>query len=75
MPQFTLVSQGDSTVVMIPNALLESIGLRVGDVIDVTVEDRQLILRSADDTLRREVFETIAQDVFKRRNDAYQRLA
>jgi hypothetical protein len=48
---------------------------RVGDVVDVTVEDRQLILRSAEDASRRELLEKIGREVFAQREDAYQRLA
>jgi antitoxin component of MazEF toxin-antitoxin module len=75
MPQLTIVPHGDSAAVILPAAVLESVGLRVGDIIDVTLGDGQLILRSARDTSRRELLEKITREVFERRKDAYQRLA
>jgi antitoxin component of MazEF toxin-antitoxin module len=48
MTQLTLVSQGDSAAVVLSTAVLESVGLHVGDIVDVTVGDRQLILRSTE---------------------------
>jgi antitoxin component of MazEF toxin-antitoxin module len=75
MPQLTIVPHGDSAAVILPAAVLESAGLHIGDVIDVTLGDRQLILRSAEDAPRRELLQTITQEVIERRRDAYQRLA
>ncbi|HJT78763.1 MAG TPA: AbrB/MazE/SpoVT family DNA-binding domain-containing protein [Gemmataceae bacterium] len=75
MPQLTLVPHGDSAAVILPAALLESVGLRVGDVVEVTLGDRELILRPAEDAARRKLLETITDEVFERRKDAYQRLA
>jgi antitoxin component of MazEF toxin-antitoxin module len=75
MPQLTIVPHGDSAAVILPAAILESVGLRVGDVVDVTVGDRQLILRSAEDASRHELLATITDEVFERRRDTYQRLA
>ena len=75
MPQLTIVLHGDSAAVILPAAVLESVGLHVGDVVDVTVGDRQLILRAAEDASRSELLKTITQEVFERRADAYQRLA
>lgn len=75
MPQLTIVPHGDSAAVILPAAVLESVGLRVGDVVDVTLGDRQLVLRSSEDAARRELIEKITREVFEQRKDAYQRLA
>jgi antitoxin component of MazEF toxin-antitoxin module len=75
MPQLTIVPHGDCAALILPAAVLELVGLHVGDVVDVTLGDRQLILRSAEDTSRHELLETITHEVFERRRDAYQRLA
>jgi antitoxin component of MazEF toxin-antitoxin module len=75
MPQLTIVPHGDSAAVILPAAILESVGLRVGDVLEVTLGDRQLILRSAEDASRRELLEAITHEVLEQRRDAYQRLA
>ncbi len=75
MPQLPIVSLGDTAAVVLPPEVLESIGLRVGDLVDVALGDRQLILRPAGDAARRQQIETITQEVFERRRDAYHRLA
>ena len=75
MPKLTIVPHGDSAALILSAAVLESIGLRIGDVVDVTLGDRQLILRSAEDASRREMVEAITNEVLERRRDAYQRLA
>jgi antitoxin component of MazEF toxin-antitoxin module len=75
MPQLPIVSLGDSAAVVLPASLLEAVGLRVGDVVDVTVGDRQLILQPAEDAERRRLIETITQEVLEKRQEAYRRLA
>jgi antitoxin component of MazEF toxin-antitoxin module len=75
MPQLTIFSHGDFAAVVLPAELLESVGLRVGDVVDVTLGDRQLILRPGEDAARRALLEEITREVFERRRDAYRRLA
>jgi antitoxin component of MazEF toxin-antitoxin module len=75
MSQLTVVPHGDSVAVFLPASVLESVGWRVGDVLEVTVSDRQLILRPAEDTARRELLREITRDVLERRRDAYKRLA
>jgi antitoxin component of MazEF toxin-antitoxin module len=74
MPQLPIVPLGDSAAVVLPASVLESVGLRVGDVVDVTVGDRQLILKPAEDAERRRLIETITQEVFEERQDAYSRM-
>lgn len=75
MPQLPIVPVGDSAAVVLPPAVLDALGLKIGDVMDVTVGDRELILRPADDADRRRLIEEITRDVFEQRRDAYQRLA
>jgi antitoxin component of MazEF toxin-antitoxin module len=75
MTQLTIVNHGEAAAVVLPAAVLESIGLRIGDVLEATLGERQLILRPVEDAVRREAFEEITKDVFKQRRDAYQRLA
>ena len=75
MTQLPIISHGDAAAVVLPAAVLESLGLRVGDVVDVTVSDRQLILRPAEGAARRQLVDSIIREVFERRQDAYQRLA
>ncbi len=74
MPQLTIIPHGSSAVVVLPAALLESIGLQVGDVQDASVDERQLILRPVEDAARQHLVEEITREMFERRRDAYQRL-
>jgi antitoxin component of MazEF toxin-antitoxin module len=71
----TIVPHGDSAAVILPASVLESIGVRIGDVLEATPGDRQLLLRPVEDASRQLVIQEITQDVFEQRRDAYQRLA
>jgi antitoxin component of MazEF toxin-antitoxin module len=75
MPQLTIISHGEVAALILPPAVLESAGFHVGDTIDVTLGDGQLILRSADDASRRQRLKEISDDVLDKRRDAYERLA
>ncbi len=75
MNQLSIVPHGNGAAVVIPAEMLEAAGLRIGDVVDVTLSDRQLILRPSEDATRRQQIEEITREVLERRRDAYQRLA
>ena len=75
MPQLPIVPMGDSAAIVLPASVLESVGLRVGDLVDVTVGDRQLILQPVEDAERRRLIEAITEEVFAKRQEAYMRLA
>jgi antitoxin component of MazEF toxin-antitoxin module len=75
MPQLTIVPHEDSAAVVLPPSVLESIGVGIGDVLEATLGDRQLILRPVDDVARRQLIQEITRDVFEQRREAYQRLA
>jgi antitoxin component of MazEF toxin-antitoxin module len=75
MPQLTIVTHGDSAAVVLSASLLEALGSRIGDVLEATLDDRQLILRPVEDATRRRLLEEITRDVFEQRREAYQRLA
>ncbi len=75
MPQLTIVPHGNSAAVVLPAEVLESIGLRIGDVLEATLSERQLILRPVEDATRQQLLQEIVREVFEQRQDAYQRLA
>ncbi|HZY85553.1 MAG TPA: AbrB/MazE/SpoVT family DNA-binding domain-containing protein [Gemmataceae bacterium] len=75
MPQLPIVPLGDSAAVVLPASVLESVGLRIGDLVDLTVGDRQLILQPIADAERRRMIDAITQEVFENRQEAYRRLA
>ncbi len=75
MPQLPIVSHGDTAAVVLPTSILEAVGLRIGDLLEVTVSDQQLLLRAVNQDSHQQKLATITQDVFDLRRDAYQRLA
>jgi antitoxin component of MazEF toxin-antitoxin module len=75
MAQLTIIPHGDAAAVVLSKKVLESIGLQIGDLVDVDVGDRQLILRPLDDAARRQLIANLTQEVIECRSDAYQRLA
>ena len=75
MAELTIVPLGDAAAVALPDAIIQSIGLRIGDKVDVSVINQQLILRPVDDDSRRRRLAEITQEVFQKRGDAYRRLA
>jgi antitoxin component of MazEF toxin-antitoxin module len=75
MTQLTIVNFGEAAAVVLPASVMETVGLRIGDVLEATLSERQLTLRPVDDAARRKMFEDAAKDVFEQRRDAFQRLA
>jgi antitoxin component of MazEF toxin-antitoxin module len=75
LSQLPIIRHGDTAAVVLPAAVLELLGLHVGDVVDATVTDRQLILRPAADADRHQRVQEITEEVLERRRDAYRRLA
>ena len=75
MNQVTIIPHGDSAAVVIPASMLEAVGLRIGDVLEATLGEREMVLRPADETPRHQKLQQLAEDMQARRADAYQRLA
>jgi antitoxin component of MazEF toxin-antitoxin module len=75
MSQLTLIPIGAGAAVVLPDAVIESVGLRIGDKLDLTVGDQQLILRPVEDSPREARLAEITREVFEQRQDAYRRLA
>ena len=75
MSQLTVIPLGAGAAVVLPDAVIESVGLRIGDKLDLTVRDQQLILRPVEDHPREARLAEITREVFEQRQDAYRRLA
>ena len=75
MPAMSIISVVEPNGVLVPVEALESIGLQIGDSVDMSLEDGRLILRPVADARRQQQIDDITRDVFERRKDAYQRLA
>ena len=75
MSQLTVIPLGAGAAVVLPDAVIESVGLRIGDKLDLTVSDQQLILRPDEVHPPEARLADIDREVFEQRQDAYRRLA
>ena len=75
MSQLTVIPLGAGAAVVLPDAVIESVGLRIGDKLDLTVSDQQLILRPVEVHPPEARLAEITREVFEQRQDAYRRLA
>ncbi|MDM8541676.1 hypothetical protein QUF90_11370 [Desulfococcaceae bacterium HSG9] len=66
---------GDSAALLLTDEMLNLLGIEFGDEVEVSVQDRKLVIRSLNKIERQRMIEKAVDDVFKRRESAYQRLA
>ncbi len=66
---------GNSLAILLDDEILQSMDLRADDEVDITVENRILIISRLSENERKEKIENAVQDIFRRRKSAYQRLA
>jgi antitoxin component of MazEF toxin-antitoxin module len=64
----------DSAAILLPQEVLEEMGVREGDEVDVSASDHTLTMRPLS-TERARKIEEATQTVFERRGDAYKKLA
>ena len=74
MFQIPIVPVGDGGGVVLEPEVLAAIGLKIGDVLEGSIFERQLILRPARTAARRTDIEKLTDDLFHSRGSAYQRL-
>ncbi len=65
----------DSSMVVLPKEVLDMMGVKAGDEIDLSVVDRTLIVRPLDEVERARKVDAVTESVFKRRKSAYEELA
>jgi len=75
MSRKRITSAGDSAAVILSQEILDVMGVKVGDEIDVSVVDRTLILRSLEEAERARKVDAATKDIFERRRSAYEELA
>ncbi|MCI0485212.1 MAG: hypothetical protein L0229_01165 [Blastocatellia bacterium] len=63
------------TTLLLPQELLDTLGIDDGDEVDVSIVDRTLILRPLDEVERAQKIDAITKSVFERRKTAYEELA
>lgn len=64
-----------STAFLLPQEILDLMGVDAGDEVDVSVVDRTLILRPLDEVERAQKIDAAARSAFERRQSAYEELA
>lgn len=75
MSRKRIMGSEDSATLLLPQEILDAMGVNDGDEIDVSVSDGTLILRSLDEAERARKFSDAAEAVLKRRRAAYEELA
>ena len=75
MSQKQITKVGDSAAVLLNQELLDSLGAKIGDEIDVSVEGRKLILTPIRELEREQKIKFATKDIFERRSKAYKQLA
>lgn len=75
MPRKRITASENQTTLLLPQELLNTLGVDAGDEIDVSVVDRTLILRSVEEAERAQKIEAATKSVFNRRKTAYEELA
>jgi antitoxin component of MazEF toxin-antitoxin module len=75
MSRKRITATENSTTLLLPQDILDMMGVGDGDEIDVSVVDRTLIIRPLDEAERARKFESATQSVFEQRKSAYEELA
>lgn len=75
MSRKRITASENPTTLLLPQELLDKLGVDDGDEIDVSVVHRTLILRSLDEAERAQKIEAATKGVFDRRKTAYEELA
>jgi antitoxin component of MazEF toxin-antitoxin module len=70
-----ITASENPTTLLLPQELLNKLGVDAGDEIDVSVVDRTLILRSVEEAERAQKIEAVTKSIFNRRKTAYEELA
>ncbi len=77
MTQTRITTIDGSAAVLLSPEIMEQMGVRIGDEVDVAVADNTLVVRriDEDETKPERTLEEIIDGIFERRADAYRRLA
>ena len=75
MAQQQITKVGQTAALLLPQDMLEQMGIHVGDTIDISIVDGILIVSPLYEEEREQKIQAAIQKVFKRRKSAYQRLA
>ena len=70
-----IITSGNSAAVLLPQEILEKIGIAIGDEIDISIKGRTVILQPLEDSERTQKIDATIKSVFRRRKSAYEQLA
>lgn len=74
MSRKRIATSQDSAAILVPQEVLDEMGMSEGDEVDVTVSDRTLTMRPLNAERARKI-EDATKAVFERRSAAYKKLA
>jgi antitoxin component of MazEF toxin-antitoxin module len=66
---------GESAALLLPQDVLDKLGIAIGDEVELSLVDRTLILQPLDEANRAQKLEAVTKTVFERRQSVYTRLA
>jgi antitoxin component of MazEF toxin-antitoxin module len=75
MPRTQIKKIGNSFGLLLTDEILNLMDIRADDEVDITVENRTLIISPLNEKEREQKIERAVQNTFKRRKSAYQKLA
>lgn len=75
MPRTQIRKIGNSFGLLLTDEILKLMDIRADDEVDITVENRILIISPLNEKEREQKIERAVQSTFKRRKSAYQKLA
>ncbi len=70
-----IIQDGDKFGITFPGALLEQLGLNVGDEVQIDVVDNRIVAESMSQANHEERLSAIAQGLLQKRADVYKALA
>ena len=71
MSRNRITKSGESAAILLPQEVLDQLGVDVGDEVDISIIERTLILRPLNAEDRAREIEDITQTVLERRRSAY----
>lgn len=75
MSRKRITASENPTTLLLPQEMLDSLGVDAGDEVDVTIVDRTVIVRRLDEVERAQKIDAATKAVFERRKTAYEELA
>jgi antitoxin component of MazEF toxin-antitoxin module len=75
MPRQRITTVEKSAAIILPQDMLNQMGINIGDEVEVSIVDRTLILRPLDEVKRARKIDAATKTLFQRRKSAYERLA